>query len=201
MQRSTADRLGERVGAAKAAATEASRTGDVGQRPRQEPVVARQASQQSIGNQALLRRRNAWPPPPDPEVMRGVPAAQPALVKLVAPGPIVSRDADDDEIEAIEAEKLEIHALLDRCAALDPGQRDRMIGKVGDHAATTHEERQLACLLAAKFTGKMLRADFYNTYHARCALSSTVMLPGLLLTFAGPPWSLVLNCTPPSTTT
>ena len=127
--------------------------------------MARQASQQSIGNQALLRRRNAWPPPPDPEVMRGVPAAQPALVKLVAPGPIVSRDADDDEIEAIEAEKLEIHALLDRCAALDPGQRDRMIGKVGDHAATTHEERQLACLLAAKFTGKMLRADFYNTYH------------------------------------
>ena len=91
-----------------------------------------------------------------------------------APAAMIARDADDDQIEAIEAEKLEIHALLDRCDALDPAQRDRMIGKIGGHAATTHEERQLACLLAAKFQGTMprpdhvvmTRAEFYNTYHA-----------------------------------
>jgi hypothetical protein len=85
--------------------------------------------------------------------------------QAAAPTRVIARDAADDEIEKIESEKLEIGALLDRCAALDKDLREQMIRKIGDHAGTTHEERQLACLLAAKFQGTMKRADFYNTYH------------------------------------
>lgn len=78
---------------------------------------------------------------------------------------VLSRDPADEEIDAIEAEKLAIGPLLDRCAALVAGQRDQMIAKVGGHAASTHEERLLASLLAARFKGTMRRADFFNTYH------------------------------------
>jgi hypothetical protein len=74
------------------------------------------------------------------------------------------RDAADDEIERLEGEKLAIGDLLDRCRMLPAAQRDAMIPKTGAHAATIAEERLLACLLAAKFTGTMKRADFQNTY-------------------------------------
>ena len=76
----------------------------------------------------------------------------------------LARDAADDEIEKIESEKLSIGDLIDRCRMLPEAQRDAMIGKAGAHAGTTDEERLLACLLVAKFTGKMKRADFQNTY-------------------------------------
>jgi hypothetical protein len=77
---------------------------------------------------------------------------------------MIARDPADDEIDKIEAEKLAIADLLARCKALPAGQRDAMIAKAGGHAAWTHEERLLAALLAAKFTGTMKRADFQNTY-------------------------------------
>ena len=76
----------------------------------------------------------------------------------------LARDAADDEIEKIESEKLSIGDLIDRCRMLPEAQREAMIGKAGAHAGTTDEERLLACLLVAKFTGKMKRADFQNTY-------------------------------------
>ena len=76
----------------------------------------------------------------------------------------LARDAADDEIDKIEGEKLSIGDLIDRCRMLPAAQRDAMIAKAGAHAGTTDEERLLACLLAAKFTGKMKRADFQNTY-------------------------------------
>ena len=82
-----------------------------------------------------------------------------------APAPFLARDAAEDEIKAIEAAKLEIGPLLERCEKLDPALRDQMIAKVGSLAKSINEERQLACLLAAKFKGTMKRADFYNTYH------------------------------------
>ena len=76
----------------------------------------------------------------------------------------LARDAADDEIDKIEGEKLAIGDLIDRCRMLPAAQRDAMIPKAGAHGATIDEERLLACLLAAKFTGKMKRADFQNTY-------------------------------------
>ncbi len=82
-----------------------------------------------------------------------------------APAPFLARDAAEDEIKAIEAAKLDIGPLLQRCEKLDPALRDQMIAKVGDYAKSINEERQLASLLAVKFKGTMKRADFYNTYH------------------------------------
>ncbi len=122
--------------------------------PRRAP---RAMHEPGVGNQAVLRRQGAQG--------AGAPTVSPVIVSQRTEGPIVLRDAYDDAIEAIEGEKLEISALLKRCEGLDPSQRDRMIGKIGGHAATTHEERQLASLLAVRFKGAMTRADFYNTYH------------------------------------
>ena len=124
-----------------------------------DPAAARAArgsngAESRLGNQAVLRRAAAAPPP-----------AVPVAITHDAAPTVIRRDADDDAIEAIEGEKLEISALLTRCEGLKADQRDRMIGKIGGHAATTHEERQMASLLAVKFKGAMKRADFYNTYH------------------------------------
>lgn len=116
-------------------------------------------------SQAAPAQGRALTPPRNTEAGLGNQAVLRRLALSRAPAGRLMRDADGDEIEKIESEKLDINDLLKRCAALDAGQRDRMITKVGDHAATIHEERQLACLLAAKFKGVMLRADFYNTYH------------------------------------
>lgn len=78
--------------------------------------------------------------------------------------PAIARDADDDKIEAIEGKKLDIEHLLAECEGIEAEQRDRMIQKIGGHAGTTHEERQLAALLAVRFRPTMKRADFQNTY-------------------------------------
>jgi hypothetical protein len=103
-----------------------------------------------------------------------------------ARGTVLARDAADDEIEKIEAEKLDIHALLARCRGLTSAQRDAMIAKTGAHASTTHEERIMASLLAAKLAPTMKRADFQNTYHELLA-----RLPGdqrtAVLDFVGKP--------------
>jgi hypothetical protein len=116
---------------------------------------------EALGNQATLRRRAQ---------MQDNPAAPaPVTINQRASQPLVSRDADDDTINDIEGAGLDIGALLDRCAKLAADQRDRMITRIGDNASqtprTTHNERQLAALLAVKFKPSMKRADFYNTYH------------------------------------
>jgi hypothetical protein len=99
---------------------------------------------------------------------------------------VLARDPADDEIERIEAEKLGIHALLARCRGLTSDQLDAMIAKAGVHASSTHEERIMASLLAARFAPTMKRADFQNTYHELLA-----RLPddqrGAVLDFVGKP--------------